>query len=216
MILFHRFSISVVIASMLLCSNALAKPSDDVPPTVDVNVVNTPDVIVANDEGIPVPVVVQSSPVTHIGRAPSEHVNLTRFTLIQQSFGSDFRGFLRQLPDGSLEEGSNEPEFGWIIPAGKVLVVTDIDFEIGGTDMPDPGQTLRISLSVTEPTETGWRSSVVYRNGAIVAGDGRVYGSFHINSGLVIPDDRFLTSRLDIDVPVDSFFHVIGYIVDAE
>jgi hypothetical protein len=42
-------SISILITSLLLCGNAFAKPgNDEAPPTVDVNVVNTPDVFVSN------------------------------------------------------------------------------------------------------------------------------------------------------------------------
>ena len=53
--LYQKFSISIVITSLLLCGNALAKPDSDPPPVeVDVNVVNTPlDVNVVGDEAPP-------------------------------------------------------------------------------------------------------------------------------------------------------------------
>jgi len=47
--LYRNFSIPIVIATLLLCGNAFAKPDGDKPPIeVDVNVVNVPDVNVIN------------------------------------------------------------------------------------------------------------------------------------------------------------------------
>ena len=44
-----RNTLSILVITLLLCGNAFSKPgNDDAPPTVDVNVVNTPDVNVVN------------------------------------------------------------------------------------------------------------------------------------------------------------------------
>lgn len=205
--------------------SAFAQGKGNGPKAQDVNVTNTElevsvtnptlDVNIINDSGDPVPVVVQSPQTTHIGRSLADHVTLRSFTLISQA-GTDLRGFRRVLPDGTFDETLNDPQYGWVIPAGKILVVTDIAFNIGGTSMPVPGANLGIQLGVLAPSNGGFSTGTVYRSGAIVDVNNRAADSFHINSGVLMSADRFLVSSLAVGVPVSPEFHLYGYLVDAD
>jgi len=91
-------SISILITSLLLCGNAFAKPgNDEAPPTVDVNVVNTPDVVVVNTPDV----VVANTPLepvpTVLGGEPFQ------VTVSNDNWdGANYRNVSHDIPDDQM------------------------------------------------------------------------------------------------------------------
>lgn len=109
--------------------------------------------------------------MTHMGQRPSDHVTL------ESSGGSgDNVEFVRIKADGS-----KDPVSPWRVPAGKVLVVTDVDWQYNSAD-PGSRQTFRIfivNLSSGE-SERVFESTVMLND----SGDGGI--SEGMTSGFVI------------------------------
>ena len=76
---------------------------------------------------------VNAASATHLGRKASEIVNLSG---LFNANGEIF--FMRTLPDGTAN-----PSF--IIPAGKVLIITDVNWQI---EAGNPGTVARLSLRI--------------------------------------------------------------------
>ena len=96
--------------------------SGNAPPAKDVNVVNSPNVIVANTATDPALV---AEAGTHTGRAATEHVTLYRLTA----------GTLQRVSSDGLPEGTE-----FVVPAGKVFVVTDFSWVASGDPVADAGK----------------------------------------------------------------------------
>ena len=84
----------------------------------------------------------------HMGVLPSDHVVLESITGPLDGCGSGGFEFHRILPDGSAANGF------FRVPARKVLVVTDVDWQYQNTTAEGPGslQTLRLFIGkVADP-----------------------------------------------------------------
>ena len=102
--LYRNFSIPIVIATLLLCGNAFAKPSE-------VKVVNMPDVTVINDETNPVPVKVQERTIIPFQLRDRSDID-------KNSTGFSAAGFeANSLPDST-------------VPAGYRAVLTHASVEV--------------------------------------------------------------------------------------
>lgn len=64
---------------------------------------------------------------THIRKPASEHVILEVVGGVTGGCGPALNDFVRVLPDGSGESGAGG--LGWRVPEGKILVVTDVDWQ---------------------------------------------------------------------------------------
>jgi hypothetical protein len=64
---------------------------------------------------------------THMKQVSSDHVTLEVVGGMTGGCGSALLDFVRVLPDGNSESGAGG--LGWRVPEGKVLVVTDVDWQ---------------------------------------------------------------------------------------
>ena len=64
---------------------------------------------------------------SHLGRPASDHVTLEMVGGLKGGYGPDKLDFVRVLPDGTTEKTPDG--LGWRVPEGRVLVVTDVDWQ---------------------------------------------------------------------------------------
>jgi hypothetical protein len=134
------------------------------PPEQDVNVLNTVDVNVVNTEANPVPV---SHPkTTHMGRTPQEHVNLEIFGDPACTFGRE--AVQRVFPDGTRLNSA------FVVPIGKVLVITDISATIRQNVPWSAGDIALAALFAG--------SDLVYNTGVAISSDAVSSGLLAINT----------------------------------
>lgn len=117
---------------------------------------------------------------THMGQKASDHVTLE---LVGGSFPSTTdscprNDFQRLLPDGRRAEGV------FRVPAGQVLVVTDVDWEYSNTSGALAGTTQIFRLWVENLVES--ESVVALRSPFILNSTGYGAGSIHLTSGFIV------------------------------
>ena len=160
--------------------------SGDVPPAKDVNVVNTPNVIVANSADNPALV---AEAGTHTGRAASEHVTLYRLG----------GGTLQRVSPVGVPSGEQ-----FVVPAGKVLVVTDLSWTAAGA------ATNAGSAATFRILNTG---QIVHVSTAIIGGNGVAGASESMTSGIVFAPGSSVTWATTTISGLDVTVH--GYLASA-
>ena len=123
----------------------------------NVLVTNTPGVVVTNTPQQAVPVT-PAQPLTHMGRSPQDHVLLKANPPDTGDCVSNQKELRRILPDGTEETTAFQT------PAGRMLVVTDVDWEV--FDTPTFFSTDRI-LSI----RLGTQNVIFYRISVTVTPD---------------------------------------------
>ena len=153
------------------------------PPTRDVNVVNTPNVIVANTAANPALV---AEAGTHTGRAATEHVTLYRLG----------GGTLQRVSVNGLSEGSE-----FVVPAGKVFVVTDFSWVVAGDPAADTGKASTFRLLNN--------AQIVHVSTATLGSNGIGGESGSITSGIVFASGTTVrwatTTATGLDVTVHGY-----------
>jgi len=143
----------------------------------------------------PKPVEISNFPdTTHMGRTPAEHVVLhyhsvgpdpTNCSAVEPVGNKEYR---RLFPDGT--QATEE----FIVPAGKVLVITDFDVIVSnGVDAFDVGRTVisTILINPTQRVSTWYHSTEGVKITADNAG-GPVAISENLGSGIVVGAGSFV------------------------
>ncbi|HSE20303.1 MAG TPA: hypothetical protein VLB68_01555 [Pyrinomonadaceae bacterium] len=153
--------------------------SGNAPPAKDVNVVNTPNVIVANTATNPALI---AEAGTHTGRAATEHVTLYRLG----------GGILQRVSSDGLPEGAE-----FVVPSGKVLVVTDFSWVVSGA--PGVASTFRLLNN----------AQIVHVSTATLGSNGIGGESESITSGIVFASGTTVrwatTTATGLDVTVHGY-----------
>ena len=157
------------------------------PPARDVNVVNIPNVIVANTAANPALV---AEAGTHTGRAATEHVTLYRLA----------GGTLQRVSTDGLAEGRE-----FVVPAGKVLVVTDFSWVASGDPAVDAGKASTFRLLNN--------TQIVHVSTAILGSNGIGGESESITSGIVFASGTTVTWATTTATGLDVTVH--GYLASA-
>ena len=161
--------------------------SDNSPPVKDVNVVNTPNVVVANTATNPALV---AEAGTHTGRAPAEHVTLYRLG----------GGTLQRVSSAGVPEGAQ-----FVVPNGKVLVVTDFSWTAAGDPVANAGNAATFRLLNN--------GQIVQVSTATVGKNGIGGQSESMTSGIVFAAGTSVTWATTTIVGLDVTVH--GYLVTS-
>jgi len=131
---------------------------------------------------------------THMGQPASEHVTLEVVGGLQGGCGPALNDFVRVLPDGNSESGAGG--LGWRVPEGKILVVTDVDWQYVH---PNHGtatgkiQTLRLFI---ENSADPSRSRRAFESTITLSSEGEGGISESMTSGFIVSS----AARICIDV----------------
>ena len=143
---------------------------------------------------------VNAASATHVGRKASEIVNLSG---LFNANGEIF--FMRTLPDGTAN-----PSF--TIPAGKVLIITDINWQM---DSGNPGTVVRLLLRIENLANPIFirnvHNSVLTLNGAGVNGVNE-----HLGAGIAISSAAKITAHLTAPSGALGGLFLIGYLAPEE
>jgi hypothetical protein len=127
--------------------------------------------------------------LTHMGQPSSEHVTLEVVGVNNTGDPRVDLDFIRVLPDGTRPP--SPPRFR--VPSGKVLVVTDVDWQY---NLGDPGQVQTLRLFIDNLTDP-YISSRVFESTIILNDEGKGGISENMTSGFVVSSGGRIT--------VDSF-----------
>jgi hypothetical protein len=156
-------------------------------------------------------------PATHMGQTYDNHVTLEVVGGLNGGCGPAKLDFVRVLPNGNMQSGAGG--LGWRVPKGKVLVVTDVDWQYvhpNGAASAGQMQILRLFIeNLADPTlnRRAFESPVILSN----TGAGGVSAS--MTSGFIVSN----AARICPDVipgplgPPSGLQHLIlrGYLAPA-
>jgi hypothetical protein len=120
--------------------------------------------------------------LSHLGQPVGEHVTLEVVGGMKGGCGRDQLDFVRVLPDGNTESSPG----GYRVPEGKVLVVTDVDWQYvhpKGADGAGKIQVLRLSIDDLTKPGNGRRA---FDSTITLSGQGEGGVSVSMTSGFVV------------------------------
>jgi hypothetical protein len=125
-------------------------------------------------------------------------------------------GFRRIHPDGTSVAMEYVAPYGYVIPAGKCLVVTSVAFYSGFTNPQPPGSLTHVMLGIaTVNPGGGWGQRQVFATPAVFANNGAIGGNVTLETGIAVKHGHYLTvSFLNSDL-VSAYFYVYGYLAAA-
>jgi hypothetical protein len=174
--------------------------SEPVPTVVQGTTRVTGTVVIGNSAAAPALVRdVNASSVTHLGRKASEMVSLSG---LFNNSGEVF--FLRTLPDGNATS--------FTIPAGKVLVITDVNWQVNAGN---PGTVARLSLRIDNLANPALIRDVF--DSVITLNSGGVNGANeNLRAGIVVSSAAKITAHLTIPTGALDHLFLIGYLAPDE
>ena len=158
-------------------------------------------VLIGNTAATPVLIRdVNASSATHLGRKVSEIVSLSG---LFNATGEIF--FMRTLPDGTVH-----PQ--WTIPAGKVLIITDVNWQI---DSGNPGTSVKLLLRIENLANPIFirnvHNSVMTLNSAGANGVNERLGA-----GIAVSSAAKITAHLTAPSGALGGLFLIGYLAPEE
>src|SRR5215203_7467081 len=142
---------------------------------------------------------VNAASATHLGRKASEIVSLSGFF--------DATGqiiFLRTLPNGTAAE--------FTIPAGKVLVITDVNWQI---EFGNPGTVARLNLRIENLANPTFIRNV--HNSLLTLTSAGLNGvNERLGAGIVISSAAKITANLTTPSGALSSLFLVGYLAPEE
>jgi hypothetical protein len=142
---------------------------------------------------------VNASSATHLGRKASEMVSLNG---LFNNSGEIF--FLRTLPDGTSST--------FTIPAGKVLIITDVNWMI---EAGNPGTITRLNLRVENLANPSLFRNV-FDSTLTLNSAGFNVSNERLTSGIVVSSAAKVTATLTIPTGALRSLFLIGYLAPEE
>ena len=142
---------------------------------------------------------VNAASATHLGRKASEMVSLSG---LFNNTGEIF--FMRTLPDGTSTS--------FTIPAGKVLIITDVNWQI---DSGNPGTVIRLLLRIENLANPIFIRNV--HNSVLTLTSAGVNASNErLGTGIAVSSAAKITAHLTAPSGALSSLYLIGYLVPEE
>ena len=147
-------------------------------------------------------------------RAPADFVTLQMWSPIWE--GSNTRWLRRIGASGEFLTPFDAP-YGYEIPAGRHLIVTDLAYYSGFTNPRPPGELTRVLLSILTLDDAGGSTHTpVFVATARFAENGYIGGNVEMRTGFAVRHGHFLTATtFDFELVSPEIF-VYGYLTDDE
>jgi len=124
-------------------------------------------------------------------------------------------GFRRIRAGGVAPASEYVAPYGFVIPTGRCLVVTDLAFFSDITEPLPEGSLSRVELGYWQPTKVGWNQATLFVVPALYTKNRCIGGNVSLNSGIVIPHARYLTARFHQRDLASTELFAYGYLADA-
>jgi hypothetical protein len=125
-------------------------------------------------------------------------------------------GFRRIHPDGTSVASEYVDPYGYLIPADKCLVVTDVAFYSSFTKPESPGNLTHVLLGIATVNPGGWGQRQVFTTSALFSNNGAIGGNVTMKTGFAVAHGHYLTASLfDVEL-VSTYLYVYGYLEAAK
>jgi hypothetical protein len=112
------------------------------------------------------------------------------------SEGATSRGLRRIHSDGTTVNNEYVEPYGYVIPNGKCLVVTDLSYYSGFTQPPISGTLTNLTLGIVTVAGSGWRQGVLFVTSPLVSNNHQIGGNVSMKTGLVVGHGHYLSITL--------------------
>jgi hypothetical protein len=125
-------------------------------------------------------------------------------------------GFRRIHSDGTSIASEYVDPYGYVIPAGKCLVVTDLAYYSSFTKPEAPGSLTHLLLGIATVTPGGFGQRQVFATTALFSNNGAIGGNVTMETGLAVAHGHYLTASLLDGQLVSTYLFVYGYLEAAK
>jgi hypothetical protein len=123
-----------------------------------------------------------------------------------------FRGLRRVHPDGSIHPSEQVEPFGYVIPKGMVLVVTDVAYHSAFTKPRPPGTLTEVRFGLTTVTSKSVSQRAIFTTSSLLSINGSIGVNIPLRTGFAVGHGHYLTANfLDFDL-VSTYLFVYGYL----
>jgi hypothetical protein len=126
-----------------------------------------------------------------------------------------FRGLRRVHPDGSIHANEHVEPFGYVIPKGKVLVVTDVAYHSAFTQPRPPGTLTELRFGIMTVTNQSVGQRAIFTTSSMLSLNGSIGGNFPLRTGFAVGHDHYLSVNFFDFELVSTYFFVYGYLAPA-
>jgi hypothetical protein len=129
------------------------------------------------------------------------------------STGGTTRGLRRIRSDGNSVSSEYVEPYGYVIPKGKCLVVTDLSYYSGFTQTMAPGSLTKLVLGIVKVSSSGWRQSIVFVTSPKFANNGLIGSNVTMETGFAVRHGHYLSvTLLQLGDLVSTELFVYGYL----
>jgi hypothetical protein len=126
-----------------------------------------------------------------------------------------FRGLRRVHPDGSIDPGEHVEPYGYVIPKGKVLVVTDVAYHTGFTQPRPAGTLTELRFGIMTVTSNSVGQRAIFTTSSLLSINGSIGGNFPLRTGFAVGHGHYLSVNFFDSELSSTYLFVYGYLAPA-
>ena len=97
--------------------------------------------------------------------------------------GGTTRGFSRRRSDGTYISSEYIDPYGYVIPRGKCLVITDLSYYSGFSQPLAPGALTKLTLGIVKVSSSGWQQTIMFVASPQFSNNKVIGGTVSMNTG---------------------------------
>jgi hypothetical protein len=126
---------------------------------------------------------------------------------------ANFRGFRRVHSDGSYQASEHLEPYGYVIPKGKWLMVTDIAYSSGFTKPRAAGTLTELRFGLMTVTGQSVGQRPIFETTSQLSSNGWIGGNVAMRTGFAIANGHYLSVNLFDHELVATYIFVYGYLI---
>jgi hypothetical protein len=107
--------------------------------------------------------------------------------------GGTTRGFSRRRSDGTSISSEYVEPYGYVIPRGKCLVVTDLSYHSGFSQPLAVGALTKLTLGIVKVASSGWRQTIIFVASPQFASNKVIGGNVGLKTGFAVNHGCYLS-----------------------
>jgi hypothetical protein len=130
--------------------------------------------------------------------------------------GGATRGFSRRRSDGTSINSEYIEPYGYVVPRGKCLVITDLSYYSGFSQPLAPGALTKLTLGIVKVSGSGWQQTIMFVASPQFSNNKMIGGNVSLKTGFAVSRGCYLavTPPVHGDLVSTELF-VYGYLKPA-
>jgi hypothetical protein len=103
------------------------------------------------------------------------------------------RGFSRRRSDGTSVSSEYFDPYGYVIPRGKCLVITDLTYYSGFSQPLAPGALTKLTLGIVKVSSSGWQQTIMFITSPQFSNNKVIGGNVSLKTGFAVSHGCYLS-----------------------